>query len=202
MDGWISWWMNEIFQNHGWILHGWMKHHKIIDFFINDKSEWIMTLGIELLSPLNKISPTYSAHSLINCIELYSIESLKIVLTMMSASHRIVQYLYFLEMYESSFFKHDEFFIEWMDCLKMLHGFINKWMIYLKLMDGFLHGWINLSNYQNLSFEWLVTSHSHSPTSWCCRRDSWRCHITGPRLARASPSAESGAFACEMVPRA
>ena len=202
MDGWISWWMNEIFQNHGWILHGWMKHHKIIDFFINDKSEWIMTLGIELLSPLNKISPTYSAHSLINCIELYSIESLKIVLTMMSASHRIVQYLYFLVMYESSFFKHDEFFIEWMDCLKMLHGFINKWMIYLKLMDGFLHGWINLSNYQNLSFEWLVTSHSHSPTSWCRRRDSWRCHITGPRLARASPSAESGAFACEMVPRA
>ena len=85
-----------------------------------------MTLGIELLSPLNKISPTYSAHSLINCIELYSIESLKIVLTMMSASHRIVQYLYFLEMYESSFFKHDEFFIEWMDCLKMLHGFIKK----------------------------------------------------------------------------
>ena len=124
-----------------------------------------MTPGIELLSPLNKISPTYSAHSWINCIELYSIESLKIVLTMMSASHRIVQYLYFLEMYESSFFKHDEFFIEWMDCLKMLHGFINKWMIYLKLMDGFLHGWINLSNYQNLSFEWLVTSHSHSPTS-------------------------------------
>ena len=161
-----------------------------------------MTLGIELLSPLNKISPTYSAHSLINCIELYSIESLKIVLTMMSASHRIVQYLYFLEMYESSFFKHDEFFIEWMDCLKMLHGFINKWMIYLKLMDGFLHGWINLSNYLNLNFEWLVTSHSHSPTSWCCRRDSWRCHIPGPRLARASPSAESGAFACEMVPRA
>ena len=164
-NGWTDFLMDEWNLSKSWMNFTWMNETSQNNrFFINDKSEWIMTLGIELLSPLNKISPTYSAHSLINCIELYSIESLKIVLTMMSASHRIVKYLYFLEMYESSFFKHDEFFIEWMDCLKMLHGFINKWMIYLKLMDGFLHGWINLSNYQNLSFEWLVTSYSHSPS--------------------------------------
>ena len=58
---------------------------------------------------------------------------------------------------EWGFFKHNEFFDEWMECLKILDGFFNEWIIYLRFMDGFLHRWMKYLQIMNGFFHGWMT---------------------------------------------